>query len=229
MATPYRQHRIDTATSTQDVARDLFDEVPALVIASAQTAGRGRSGSGWETAPRALAVSLAVGVGSDDHRPFSLIAGVAAARSTRGTRLKWPNDLIISEEKVGGILVERSDDLVVIGLGVNLWWPEPPQDFTALFVEDPGPELHAEIGALWGAELIRLIEADRWPIDEYREVCTTLGRELTWDPDGSGKAIDIADDGGLVVETSNGMETLYSGAIRHLMSPRFRVDRSPEG
>ena len=229
MATPYRQHRIDTAPSTQDMARDWFERVPVLVFATAQTAGRGRAGAAWETAPRALAVSLAVEVGSADHRPFSLMAGIAAVRATRGTVLKWPNDLLIGEEKVGGILVERNDGLAVIGLGVNLWWPQPPDGATALYGEDPGSDVHAEIGSFWGAELIRLIEAPDWPIAEYREACTTLGRALSWDPQGSGRAVDIAEDGGLVVETPSGVETLRSGAVRHVVSPRLPGDRSPAG
>lgn len=217
MATPYRQLRIDTATSTQDLARDRYHHVPILVIAPAQTEGRGRSGAGWMTAPRALAVSLAMEVDPHDLRPFSLMAGVAAVKASSGIALKWPNDLLIGEGKVGGILVERSNDLVVIGLGINLWWPDPPEGVAALSEDDPGPERHAEIGALWGAETLRLVESDGWPIDEYRTGCLTLGRELTWDPDGSGRAVDISPDGGLVVETSKGLETLHSGAVRHVL------------
>lgn len=215
MATPYSQHRIASTSSTQDLAREKKDSLPALVIAASQTEGRGRTGSGWETAPRALAVSMAFDA-PDDHRPFSLIAGVAATRAIEGVLLKWPNDLILVEEKVGGILVERSEGVVTVGLGVNLWWPDRPAGYGALYEEDPGADRHAEIGALWGAELMRLVDAAGWPVEEYRALCQTLGREITWQPDGVGRAVGIADDGGLVVETSLGPITIYSGAVRYV-------------
>jgi BirA family biotin operon repressor/biotin-[acetyl-CoA-carboxylase] ligase len=148
------------------------------------------------------------------------MAGVAALRAVTGPKLKWPNDLILGEGKVGGILVEQSGDEVVIGLGLNLWWPDTPEGTAALFGEDPGPDRHAEIGALWGAELMRLIEAEGWPLDEYRSDCETLGRRITWEPDGLGTAVDVTEDGGLVVELESGeMRTLRSGAVRHVRSP----------
>jgi biotin-(acetyl-CoA carboxylase) ligase len=109
------------------------------------------------------------------------MAGVAALRAVTGPKLKWPNDLILGEGKVGGILVEQSGDEVVIGLGLNLWWPDTPEGTAALFGEDPGPDRHAEIGALWGAELMRLIEAEGWPLGDYRSDCETLGRRITWE------------------------------------------------
>jgi BirA family transcriptional regulator, biotin operon repressor / biotin---[acetyl-CoA-carboxylase] ligase len=118
--------------------------------------------------------------------------------------------------KVGGILVERSGDVTVIGLGLNLWWPSAPEGMGALFDEDPGEEAHAEIGALWGAELMEAIDNTGWPIDDYREMCDTIGRDITWEPDGSGRAVDIAVDGALLVETSHGVESLHSGAVSHI-------------
>ncbi|HEX6287126.1 MAG TPA: hypothetical protein VFZ80_06545, partial [Acidimicrobiia bacterium] len=128
LATPYFQLRLESVPSTQDVAREQFDRLPLLVIASSQTHGRGRSGVDWENADRALAASLIFEHDEGDHRPFSLMAGVAAVRSTEGTRLKWPNDVLTEEGlKAGGILVERDRATTVIGLGMNLWWPSPPE------------------------------------------------------------------------------------------------------
>ncbi|HEU4894312.1 MAG TPA: biotin--[acetyl-CoA-carboxylase] ligase, partial [Acidimicrobiia bacterium] len=59
MATPYFQLRLERVPSTQDVARERLAELPVLVLASGQSQGRGRSGSSWLTADRALAASLA--------------------------------------------------------------------------------------------------------------------------------------------------------------------------
>lgn len=216
MATPYFQLRLDRVPSTQDLARERLAGVPMLVMASGQTQGRGRSGSGWLNADRALAVSLAVRPEPGDDRPFSLMAGVAAVRVTEATALKWPNDVMRGESKVGGILVERSDDAVVVGLGMNLWWPSPAEGAGALYREDPGRGCHLELGALWGAELIELLGEPGWPRDEYKSSCHTLGRDITWDGEGSGKATDVTHAGALVVETAHGREEIYSGAVSHI-------------
>jgi len=217
MATPYWQLRRDEVPSTQDLARSELGDIPTVVIAAAQTAGRGRSGAGWLTAPRALAVSVAYRSSAEEARPISLTAGVAARRALGDVvDLKWPNDLEIGESKVGGILVEQSDGVVVAGMGLNLWWPDPPEGIGAVYDDDPGPERHAEIGGLWAAELLGLLRADRWPIDEYRQGCVTLGRDVSWEPDGSGRALDISESGALLIEDDSGVHEIHSGAVRHV-------------
>lgn len=192
-----------------------LEDLPVVVIAPRQTEGRGRSGGDWMSAPRGLAVSLALEV-RDEERPVSLMAGVAAVRSMEGLKLKWPNDLLLSSGKVGGILVERSDSSLVVGMGVNLWWPEPPGGIAALYPDDPGNGRHAEIGALWAAELMCFMDGESWPLEEYRASCSTIGREITWEPGGRGIAVDVGDDGALVVDTDDGRRSLHSGAVTHI-------------
>lgn len=187
-----------------------------MVIASGQTRGRGRSGAEWITAPRALAVSLALKVEHKERRPISLMAGVAVSRSLDEVKLKWPNDVLVGDAKVGGILVERNDHTVVAGLGLNLYWPDAPSGFGALYRSDPGPDRHAEVGALWAAELMSMIEGEGWPLGEYREACTTIGREIAWEPDGYGRAKDVLDSGELVVDTESGRTSIHSGAVSHV-------------
>jgi BirA family transcriptional regulator, biotin operon repressor / biotin---[acetyl-CoA-carboxylase] ligase len=215
MATPYLQMWVEEVPSTQDLARSQLGPLPVLVASERQSLGRGRGGAAWISAPRALAVSLAFRPSVADRRPFSLMAGLAAARGLEGVSLKWPNDLMIDGAKVGGILVERADE-VVVGLGVNLWWPGAPEGIGALHDDDPGAGLHARIAGLWAAELMCLLEGDGWPIDEYRSRSSTLGKTVSWEPEGQGNAVDVAEDGGLVVEVSGARQTLTSGAIRHL-------------
>lgn len=217
MATPYFQLRLDSVPSTQDVALHHLDQVPVVVMTPHQSEGRGRSGSGWQTADRALAVSIAMRVHGGDRRPFSLMSGVALARVLDGISLKWPNDIFVDGLKAGGILVERSSEVMVVGLGLNLWWRSTPNGVTALYAEDPGVELHARIGSLWCAEVLAMIDQENWPIDEYRSHSVTLGRSITWEPAGEGIAIDVGGDGGLLVEISGGAQkTIYSGAVAHV-------------
>lgn len=216
MATPYFQVRVDSVASTQDEARQRLVDLPVVVSARRQTHGRGRSGAGWIAADRAVAVSVALRVPPSDLRPFSLMAGVAAARVDRSASLKWPNDLLHDEAKVGGILVERSGATTVIGLGLNLWWETRPDGMGSLFDHDPGPERPSEVGGLWAAELLGMVEGDGWPIEEYRVKCETIGREVSWDGANTGEAVDVAEDGGLVVRRDGEQVTLYSGVVRHL-------------
>ena len=216
MATPYLQVRLNSVASTQDEARERLGELPVVVMTSDQTKGRGRWRSEWINADRALATSLAFEVHDSDRRPFSLMAGVAAGRVLRDVRLKWPNDILQHDMKVGGILVERSAGVVVAGLGLNLWWQTPPPGMGGLLEDDPGPDHYTGLAGLWAAHLMGQIDSDAWPADEYRSFSDTLGRQITWEPDGSGLAVGIADDGGLVVEQDGSRTTIYSGAVRHV-------------
>ncbi len=216
MATPYLQVRLKSVASTQDEALSRLEHLPIVVMAESQTEGRGRSGANWLNADRALALSAAVRVPETDQRPFSLMAGVAAARTLDDVALKWPNDVLARDLKVGGILVERSGEDLVAGIGLNLFWPDPPGGMGALCEEDPGPARHLEVGGLWAAHFMELVDGRGWPHDEYRNRCDTVGRDVTWEPDGSGKAVDIAEDGGLVVDGDGSVQTLYSGEIGYL-------------
>lgn len=216
MATPYLLIRREEVPSTQDVARAELDALPAQVVAKGQTSGRGRTGAGWMNAPAALATSIAFRADPDDRRPFSLVAGVAAVRAMPSLGLKWPNDLIRADDKLGGILVERTDNVVVTGLGLNLWWPDPPPGIGALLAEKPKAGLHAELAGIWGAEFLAIVESGAWPAQEFREACLTLGRRITWEPGGAGVARDVSDDGGLIVEMGTSRTILQSGAVRHV-------------
>jgi len=216
MATPYLQLRREEVPSTQDLARAELDLLPVVVIAERQTAGRGRTGATWLNAPRALAVSVALVLAEDDRRPISLMSGLAAVRAVEGVALKWPNDIVIGDLKVGGILVERSGKVVVAGLGLNLWWPDASDGMGSLHQSDPGREAHASIGGLWAAEFLHLVEGDGWPLDDYRAACVTMAREITWEPEGAGVAVDITAQGELVVERNGKRQTINSGAIRHV-------------
>jgi BirA family biotin operon repressor/biotin-[acetyl-CoA-carboxylase] ligase len=95
-----------------------------LLAAEEQTAGRGRRGRRWYSAPGAgVTFSLSAAI----TRPvagLSLVAGVAATRALRSlgvaqAALKWPNDLVVGAAKLGGILVETRGKLAVIGIGIN--------------------------------------------------------------------------------------------------------------
>lgn len=223
MDTPYSVEVVEETDSTQDDARALYRGRAVLVVAARQRKGRGRAGSRWTNAPRALAASLAFEPGwrPDRLTVLPLVAGVAAARVT-GCDLKWPNDLLEDDRKVGGILVEASEGLVVCGMGLNLWWPHPPEGVGGLFDDDPGPDLGEDLARRWARQLLDLAEQGpaAWPIEEYRSRCVTIGRSITWKPDGVGVATDVAADGSLVVDTDRGRVDLRWGEVRHVRDRR---------
>lgn len=113
------------------------EAAPFWVIAREQTRGRGRENRAWVSPPGNLYASLAICplAHPRDLAGLSLVAGLAAhdamhpllAPSQRpDLRLKWPNDLMLGQEKLGGILLESLQtspggrSAVVIGIGINL-------------------------------------------------------------------------------------------------------------
>jgi BirA family biotin operon repressor/biotin-[acetyl-CoA-carboxylase] ligase len=221
MATPYSVQAFDEVTSTQDLAASMAYRGPVLVVAGRQMVGRGRSGSQWLNADRAMAASL--GFTPDWPRPdwtlIPLVAGLAAAEVVGGScSIKWPNDLMINSAKVGGILTEVSGDILVTGCGLNLHWTSSPPGMTAVYAIDPGPERPLELARLWADTLLRRLAGGpaHWGLDEYREKSATIGQLISWEPEGQGRALDVAADGSLLVTTADGDISLTAGAVRHI-------------
>jgi BirA family biotin operon repressor/biotin-[acetyl-CoA-carboxylase] ligase len=223
MATPYDIFRLATVESTQDVARLRLTGggVPALVVADEQLAGRGRQGREWTQPDRG--VSASVGFVSDwkleDRTLIPLVAAVAMRlvlhdRFDVEVGLRWPNDLMVRGDKVGGILVESSGDVVVVGCGVNLWWPDPVNGAAALVPEDPGSDIAPALAEDWASALLTMLdlEPEGWPRSEYESASVTLGRDVYWE-DGRGRAIGVADDGALIVEHGGIEVMLRSGEV----------------
>jgi BirA family biotin operon repressor/biotin-[acetyl-CoA-carboxylase] ligase len=204
-----------------------------VVVADRQTAGRGRLGRTWE-APEAAEASLLVSVllrpalPGDERHLVVMAAAVAMVRAIEITTsvtaaLKWPNDLLVGDRKLAGILAETVDDAVIVGIGVNIDWPAVPPELagiaTACNLEGGRP---TERGILL-AEFLRqygsfLADLDRTRV-EYRERLATLGRTVHVERAGDaivGVAVDVDDAGHLVVETERGTETITAGDVVHL-------------
>lgn len=94
------------------------------LVAARQTAGRGRSGRQWDSATGNLYASGLVALRPNDPpaSTLALVTGIAVSEviGARAVRLKWPNDVIVGDAKLAGILLERQGDLVVIGVGLNV-------------------------------------------------------------------------------------------------------------
>lgn len=205
---------VPQARSTQELVRERAAEPRRLVIAAEeQTAGRGRLDRSWVSPPRAgLTFSVLLRPEQPRHGWgwVPLLAGYAVARALREQAdveavLKWPNDVLIAERKVCGLLAEATADAVVLGIGLNVTTRQeelPHPHATSLALEgaattDRGTLLKAVLRSLAGAL------GDR-PLSSYRQWCATLGRQVCLHlPDGStisGTAEAVDDDGRLVVD-----------------------------
>jgi len=122
---------LDACPSTQDVVREqALQGAPAGTVCTAehQTAGRGRRGRTWtETPGTALMFSYLARPARPPAElgPLSLVVGISLAETLPlGPRLRWPNDLVLGDRKLGGILVELATPpdaapFAVIGVGIN--------------------------------------------------------------------------------------------------------------
>lgn len=225
LGTPHLHLR--ATASTSDRARALAHAgAPhgTLVTASEQSAGRGRQGRSWSApAGSALLMSLVL---RDPPDLLPLAAGVAVARVCgEGALIKWPNDVLLRDRKVAGILAEGrpQEGWAVLGIGLNV----------ALRVEDLPAELHgtaatlglgaADIPLVLG-RLLRALEAalaldDAALLTAYRAADALRGRTITWSG-GTGVAAGIDGDGRLVVELPGGGRTeLHAGEVHIGPSP----------
>ena len=124
--------RIRIVEQTGSTNADLLADSNAVegdwLVALAQDAGRGRQGRTWQSLQGNFFGSTLVRIkdGDPPAQSLSLAAGVAVIRAVEavapatGLILKWPNDLLMGQAKLAGILLERSGDRLVAGFGVNL-------------------------------------------------------------------------------------------------------------
>ena len=113
--------------STNRFALDWADAPHgALVVADAQTAGRGRLGRNWQSPPgKGLYFSLVLRPDEPNPARLALLAGLAVAAAVESVAdvpiaCKWPNDLLCHSKKIGGILCEARDTRVIVGVGLNV-------------------------------------------------------------------------------------------------------------
>jgi len=221
-----RVELLESTTSTLDVAhRIAADGAPAgtLVIANEQTAGRGRGGKSWQSAPGAgLWLTL---IERPTHTSglgvLSLRAGLAAAEALdrfapEPIRLKWPNDLYVDRGKLAGILVEarwreQSVEWVAVGLGLNVRRPESVEGAAGL---EPGtdrldvlaelvPALRAAAGAAGPLQSDELEEFDARDLARGRK-CTQPA---------IGRVAGITPAGELLIALADSVASFRSGSL----------------
>lgn len=235
------------AASTNAVvaARARRGEAPGLVVVTDhQTAGRGRLDRSWVTPARsALTFSVLLDPDRVDTARWPwlpLLTGIAVAEAVRRVAevecgLKWPNDVLVGERKLAGILVERVErpagPVAVVGVGLNVSQTEAELPVpTATSLAMAGATTADRTVVL--REVLRTLEALylQWQADagdparglhpSYLRRCSTLGRTVRVDlPTGEqvyGEATGVDPDGRLEVRTTGGLRTMGAGDVVHV-------------
>ncbi|MFA1539642.1 biotin--[acetyl-CoA-carboxylase] ligase [Actinomadura sp. DLS-62] len=256
----WREIRVvdETGSTNADLAARAREGAPegTVLATELQTAGRGRQGRTWTAPARSgLAFSMllrpAVPVPLLGWAP--LLTGVAVATAVRrmtawsqtgdrflgeaadvavDARLKWPNDVLVGDRKLAGILAEKVEDGLVIGVGLNVGLRAeelPVPTATSLAIEgaplsDRAPLLRAilrEFGT-WYQEWTALAGDPETSglRTAYRDLCTTLGREVRVEMPGgerlAGTATDVDGAGRLVVAGKGGDSAVSAGDVVHV-------------
>jgi BirA family transcriptional regulator, biotin operon repressor / biotin---[acetyl-CoA-carboxylase] ligase len=245
-ATAGRWAGIDVVDETASTNADLLDARDApdrtALVAEHQVAGRGRFDRAWTSPPRAGLTFSAL------FRPavaplrwgwLPLLVGVALAEGVEeatgiGAALKWPNDLLIGpdQRKAAGILVQSSDDRVVVGIGLNVSTTAdelPVDTATSLALHTAGALDRADLLiAVLGCLDARMAQwADHDGDAEacglaaaYRERCATIGSRVRVSlAEGSaleGEAVDVDPAGRLVVAGPSGPQPVSAGDVEHV-------------
>lgn len=212
-----------------------------MAVADHQTAGRGRLGRTWVAPPGAsLLMSILLRPGLPPERLHLATAAVAlsaaaALDDVAGFRpgLKWPNDLVVDDRKLAGVLTEIDGPNVVPGIGININWPADLPDeladiataanhVVAALRGVPVDEVALDRDAVLDALLRHLSDRyGNWTdvAKEYRRSCATLHRIVRVDladESFTGTAADVTDDGHLIVETAACLRTISAGDVVHL-------------
>ncbi len=228
-------------TSTNDVAMGFAErgvQEGCVVVADAQSAGRGRHGRTWVSPPGAgLYVSVVLRPQPRVIPLLTLAAGVALAdgigdATGLAVQLKWPNDVYVGGRKLAGILAEAgvssaAEPYVVLGFGINVLPAAYPADVagraTSLEAElgrpaDRGLVLASCLAALASRyQMLRDGERSAVIADWRTRARPLLGRAVEWDATEGvrrGVAEDVDDRGALLVRTPDGPARIVSGEVR---------------
>jgi len=240
-----------TGSTNADLLARAADGAPegTVLVAEEQRAGRGRMGRAWVSPPRAaLTFSVLFRPGAVPPARLGwlpLLTGVAVTSAVRAVtavdaRLKWPNDVLVRDAKLGGILAEAVGGAVVVGIGLNVS-TEPDE----LPPPGPGPagtlaatSLGAEGWASPDRDLLLtalLGELEHWYLawsraggdpercglaGEYARRCATLGRQVRVELPGGhlvqGLAAGIDPAGRLLVSVPDGELPVAAGDVVHV-------------
>jgi BirA family biotin operon repressor/biotin-[acetyl-CoA-carboxylase] ligase len=237
-------HYFKETESTNILARDMAGSVDegTVVIAESQTGGRGRMGRKWISPEGGIWLSVVLKPRMQPlHAPrITLLAGVAVAKTIRNiglpAKIKWPNDVLINEKKVCGILTEIGAEMdsiqyVVVGVGIDAnvdteTFPEEFRDSSTSLKNELGHDINrVEFVQRLLSELESLYmkfqkEGFSSILEEWRNMSATIGEWVKITTQSRiicGEAVGVDSDGALILETGEGrLEKIVAGNCEHL-------------
>lgn len=232
-------HTIDSTNNEAKRCYCDLQDSPILFVSDHQTNGRGRLGRSFYS-PKNTGLYMSVLLSAPKTEDIVCITTAASVAVTKAIEkltplspmIKWVNDIYVKGKKVCGILCEAVTNpisskisAVIIGIGININTNDFPQD-----IKDTAGALSvnidsSELCALITDNIIDIFQnlEQREFIAEYREHSLVIGKEITYTQNNkteTATAIDIDRNGGLIITTENGTETLSTGEI----SIRLRND-----
>lgn len=235
-------HYLPEADSTNNQALcravDLPDDQSELVLASRQTAGRGRGQNRWYSAEGSLTFSLItrlLPIAASQTPAVSLVAGLAACLASERhapraqPAIKWPNDVYLNERKAAGVLIEVARPATprfVVGIGMNVnntlaGAPQEVRDRAISLCDAAGQPVGAtdlliDFLNLLDEHLAMLITDGPRLARLWRGYCLLTGRRVRLSVGGrtlEGECQGIADDGALLLATPQGVTPCYGGVV----------------
>jgi BirA family biotin operon repressor/biotin-[acetyl-CoA-carboxylase] ligase len=231
----------ESLDSTNVCAKTLAEadtEDGTVVVADYQTEGRGRLGRRWEAQPGTsllLSTVLRPSLMSESAGLLTFYAAVSVARALEhetglSVECKWPNDLLLNRRKVSGILIESSFSqqglaFSVAGIGLNVRrgsFPEALETKATSLERETGKKMDrtkllcrllTEMDDLYAD--VRSRRFDRI-LDEWNSRCTMFGKDITvlqHDHEVNGSAVGLSSEGGLILQTAKGKETVFAGDV----------------
>jgi len=222
----------DSVESTNEYAKTLTKDAPegAVILVDEQTGGRGRFGKQWYSPKGGIWMSVILH--PPDPSLIAIIAGIAVCKALHMNGvlpgIKWPNDIVLNGKKIGGILTEIIDKIVILGIGVNLNIREFPDELEAtassVFLET---KKHLEKKMVFDTlckqldDCYIMLKQNKVTdlLTEWRHYTILLGQQVVIempDKELSGKVLDISRDGALIVMRSDGKIMRVVAGVCHL-------------
>lgn len=203
--------------STNERAKEICKKF-CLFFAEEQTAGRGRLGRKWFSSKGGLYFSISLP--AYEVGKLTMLSALSVAESIPTARIKWPNDVLINNLKVSGILGELFGDKAIVGIGINVKneIPDELRDYAtnlSKFFELGREEVFGRVTKNFYKNYVDLVSGN-WEklFQKYRDLCITIGKHVkVITPSGEIKGIaELSEDGAIIVDGKK----IYVGDCIHL-------------
>ena len=205
-------HLVDNISSTNVWLSKYHYDIDDTLLAMEQINGKGRRGNSWESKKGGLYFSTV----SSNHELLPFLVGISIMKvldkHCEGLSLKWPNDIILKDNKLGGILCENFGNYSVVGVGINFANSPAIEKSTSLLSH--GLEFDKSVflaSFLFHFDLSSSLESEEI-VNEFEKFNYLYGKKIFWD-DKSGVAQSLASDGSLIVASEGKELNLYSEEV----------------